>query len=158
MHSGQFFWCTGIAFWNCQKFWYGLCHIARGSICWCSENEFSVCEKFEYGQQICRVAISQKPCFRGAKRSNMSSTIIQDVRFADVQESRFQGEKRSNMGSALQQLSWFADSQESRFYAAKRWDIFSAILEEGRFLMLRNSVFKLQIFQIRVLPSCKRVD
>ena len=89
-------WCTEIAFWNCQKLWYGMCHAARGSICWCSEIEFSGCEKFEYGQQLCRLAISQKSCFRGAKRSNRSSTILQDVRFPDVQEFRFQREKRSN--------------------------------------------------------------
>ena len=43
--------------------------------------------------------------FSGCETFKRSSTILQDVRFADVQESRFQGEKRSNLGSALQQLS-----------------------------------------------------
>ena len=80
--------------------------------------------------------------FSGAKHSNRSSTILQNVRFADVQESRFQGVKRSNLGSALQQLSWFADSQESLFYAAKRWDIGIAIPQEGRFANAQDSRFQ----------------
>ncbi len=71
--------------------------------------------------------------FHGAKRSKMSSVILQEDRFADVQESRFQRANRTNMSSALQQLCWFPDSQESRFQATKRWDMVIAILPEGRF-------------------------
>ena len=49
---------------------------------------------FVYGQQRGRKATSQKWRFQAAKCSNMSSAIVQEVRFADVQESRFQGSKR----------------------------------------------------------------
>ena len=59
--------------------------------------------KIRIWEAIFRLAISQKSCFWGAKLSNRSSTILHDVRFAEVQEFRFQGEKRSNMGSAVQQ-------------------------------------------------------
>ena len=58
---------------------------------------------FEYGQQRGRLATYHKSRFQAAKRSNMSSAILQKVRFADVQESRFQAFKCSSMGSAVQQ-------------------------------------------------------
>ena len=48
-----------------------------------------------------RLATSQKSRFQAAKCSNMSSAILQKVRFADVQESRFQAVKRSNMSNAV---------------------------------------------------------
>ena len=38
-----------------------------------------------------------------AKRSDKSSTILQDGRFANAQETRFQGAKLWNMSSAVQQ-------------------------------------------------------
>ena len=76
--------------------------------------------KISYWQQIGRLTTSQKSFFQAAKSSNISSAILQEVRFDDVQESRFQGAKCSNMGSALQQLGWFSDFHESLFYPAKR--------------------------------------
>ena len=75
---------------------------------------------FEYGQQIGRLATSQKSRFQAAKCSNMSSAILQVVRFADVQESRFQAAKCSNMRIAILQDVRFAGIQESRFQASKR--------------------------------------
>ena len=50
----------------------------------------------------------------------MSSAILLEDRFANVEESRLQGAKRSNMGSALQQLGIFPDSQKSLFQGSKR--------------------------------------
>ena len=96
--------------------------------------------------------------FSGAKHWNRSSTILQDIRFADVQESRFQGENLTNMDSALQQLRWFADSKESRFYVAKRWYIDIASPQGVRFLMLRIPVFRLRKFQVCVFTSCVRFN
>ena len=51
---------------------------------------------------------------QAAKRSDMSSAILQQGRFADVQESRFQFAKRSEMGSAVPEGGWFPAAQESR--------------------------------------------
>ncbi len=46
----------------------------------------------------------------------------------------------------------------NRFFRLRNGEIFIAILEEGRFADDQEFRFKLQIFEIRVLPSCKRVD
>ena len=48
---------------------------------------------------------SQEWHFQGAKRSDKSSTILQEGRLAHAQELRFHCAKRSNIGSAVQQLS-----------------------------------------------------
>ena len=49
----------------------------------------------------------------------MSSSILQESRFADVQVLHFEAGKRCDMGSAKLQEDRFADIQEPRFQFAK---------------------------------------
>ena len=48
----------------------------------------------------------------------MSSSILQESRFADVQGLRFQAGKRRDMGSAMLQEGRFAEIHESRYQFA----------------------------------------
>ena len=53
----------------------------------------------------------------------MSSTILEEGRFANAQELRFQTAKRSQKCIAVPQVGRFVDDQESRILVEKRSDM-----------------------------------
>ena len=65
-----------------------------------------------------RLATFHKSRFQAAKRSDMCSAMLQQVRFIDdAQESRFQAANRSEKCSAVMKGLPFGDNQESCFEA-----------------------------------------
>ena len=102
--------------------------------------------------QVCLFADCREWRFQAAKRSYMSSAILQDGRLADPQRLRFQAAKHSDMGSAVQQGGRFSDTQELRFQASKCSYMVSAVLQGGRFVDIMNCVFRLRKVQILAVP------
>ena len=86
----------------------------------------------------------------------MGSDVMLGGRYTDVQDLRFQTAKQSVMGCADLQGT-FADCQEWRFQTAKFSDMSRAILQEVHLLILSYRVFRLRIFQIWLMTSCKVV-
>ncbi len=70
----------------------------------------------------------------------MSSSILQESRFADVEDFGCEAVKQWDMGSAMLQEGRFADIQGSRFQFAK---IFNGnVLQEGRLATSQKSHFQ----------------
>ena len=67
------------------------------------------------------ISCSSGITFLAAKRSEISSGIVLEGRFADAQESRFQVAKRSYMGSVVLLGGRFAEVQKLRFPNPKRY-------------------------------------
>ena len=105
-----------------------------------SSNEFDLLmftnSGFRVGNvEICEVLSrnenAQESRFQSAKRSEMCSSVMKGLRFADNQESCFKAWKRSHMGSSALLCGRFADSEESRFEAPKRSIMGSSVQEGG---------------------------
>ena len=114
----------------------------------------------------------------------MWSSEPQECSFADAQESRIQFVKRSDLGSADMKGIQFAYAQETPFQIAKISDMGCAILLEvsiwrcseiafsdcekfkygyysparGRWLLLRNRVFRVKNIEIWAELYSKKVD
>ncbi len=100
---------------------------------------------------------TQETCFEAWKRSHIGCSAMLCGRFADSQKSRFQASKRSNMGSAV------LDGGRSAYYH----ELFSSCktFRYGLGRTARVSIcdsqewdLRLRKFQIRAVPSCRRVD
>ncbi len=78
-------------------------------------------------------------------------------RFPDSQESRFRASKPSNRGSAVLESARSADTREFCFQAAK---VQIWTLSNCKFSICDSQEWDLRLrkFQIRAVPSCKRVD
>ena len=96
--------------------------------------------------------------FQAARRSNKSSTILQDGRFAETNESRFQASNSSNVSSAVQHLCRNADARKYRIPAENRSKMRCTVPLVFDLQMLRNNLFKLRKFQMWAVPSRKDFD
>ena len=70
MHSGRFGGVQELRFEIAKSSDMGCATLIEGRFDDVPESCFQCAKNFEYGQQIYRVAISQKSCFRGAKYSS----------------------------------------------------------------------------------------
>ena len=75
-----------------------------------------------------------------------------------ILRNRFSASKRSNMSSAVLEVGRFTDIYEFCFQAAKRSEMNCDEVQGVLLLIVRNGIFRLRNFQIRAVPSCKRVD
>ena len=118
-------------------------------------------KKFRY--VLCRsvrssIADSHEFYFQVAKSLNKSSTILQDVRFANAQESRVEAWKRLHMGCATLICLRFADVHEFRFKLEKSSDMGCAVLQGVLLTDSTNGIIRQRNVCIRAVPSYKMVD
>ena len=83
----------------------------------------------------------------------MDFAELQRGLFADCQVWHFQAAKRSDMSSTIMQEGRFADAQESRFQTRNVQKCANLFRKWVDLLMLRKRVFKLRNFQIWALQS-----
>ena len=92
------------------------------------------------------------------RKSNVGSSVMKGLRFADSQKSRFQASNCSNLCSAVLVGGRSADIHEFIF---KLQNVQIWIVSNCKgvcLLIVRNCIFRLRNVQISAVPSYKRVD